>query len=239
MTTSGWRALSEELEEVLRLRIPPVAIMFAEQRPNDLPAFDDAVAPPAPDGRTGRVPAGCAFWVKAAERTFSTIPADHGNCSVGRLTHGMATLDDVGSNADVAELLGSGWVQMDDVLAIPTISARPGAVVYGPLREATNPDVVLLRVNGRQLMVLADALPGLRIEGKPQCHIVAIAKEQGEVAASVGCALSRARTGMRAEEMTCAIPIQQLEDVVNKLRHAAAIDDAVARYAAKDACRFA
>jgi uncharacterized protein (DUF169 family) len=239
MSTSGWRALSEELEEVLRLRIPPVAIMFAEQRPDDLPAFDDAMAPPTPDGRTGRVPAGCAFWVKAAERTFSTIPADRGNCSVGRLTHGMAALDDVSSNADVAELLGSGWVQMEDVLAIPTISACPGAVVYGPLREATNPDVVLLRVNGRQLMVLADALPGLRIEGKPQCHIVAIAKEQGEVAASVGCALSRARTGMRAEEMTCAIPIQQLEDVVNKLRHAAAIDDAVAKYAAKDARRFA
>ena len=45
-------------------------------------------------------------------------------------------------------------------------------------------------------MVLSDAVPGLRIEGKPQCHIVAIAKEQGEVAASVGCALSRVRTGM-------------------------------------------
>ena len=45
------------------------------------------------------------------------------------------------------------------------------------------PDVVLIRVNGRQLMVLSDALPGLRVEGKPQCHIVAIAKEQGEVAA--------------------------------------------------------
>ena len=43
----------------------------------------------------------------------------------------------------------------------------------------------------RALMVLSDALPGLRIEGKPQCHIVAAAKEQGEVVASVGCMLSR------------------------------------------------
>lgn len=67
----------------------------------------------------------------------------------------------------------------------------------------------MLRANGRRLMVLSDALPGLRIEGKPQCHIVAVAKEQGEVAASVGCALSRARTGMRAAEMTCAIPAGQ------------------------------
>ena len=53
-----------------------------------------------------------------------------------------------------------------------------------------------------QMMVLSDALPGMRIEGKPQCHIVALAKEHGEVAASVGCALSRARTGMRPDEMT-------------------------------------
>ena len=35
-------------------------------------------------------------------------------------------------------------------------------------------------------MVLSDAIPGLRIEGKPQCHIVAIAKEEGVPAASVG-----------------------------------------------------
>ncbi|MGZ4525720.1 MAG: hypothetical protein ACXVX7_04510 [Mycobacterium sp.] len=77
----------------------------------------------------------------------------------------------------------------------------------------------MLRANGRRLMVLSDALPGLRIEGKPQCHIVAVAKEQGEVAASVGCALSRARTGMRAEEMTCAIPAGNLGDVVQTARH--------------------
>jgi uncharacterized protein (DUF169 family) len=179
------------------------------------------------------------FWVKATERTFSTVPEDHGNCSVGRLTHGMAILDDISSNSDVAELLNSGWVGMDDILSIPTISTRPGAVTYGPLREATDPDVVLLRVNGRQLMVLRDALPGLRIEGKPQCHIIAIAKEHGEAAASVGCALSRARTGMRVEEMICAIPARKLHEVVGKLRQAATIDAGVARYAAEDARRFA
>ena len=78
--------------------------------------------------------------------------------------------------------------------------------------------MVLIRVNGRQMMVLSDALPDLRVEGKPQCHIVAVAKEQGNVAASVGCALSRARTGMRPEEMTCAIPAQRLGEVVDKLQ---------------------
>ena len=78
---------------------------FSERRPDGIAAFDEPMPPPTPDGRTGRVPAGCVFWVKAAERTFSTVPEDHGNCSVGRLTHGMATLDDVSGNSDVGKLL--------------------------------------------------------------------------------------------------------------------------------------
>jgi len=86
--------------------------------------------------------------------------------------------------------------------------------------------------------VLSDALPGLRVEGKPQCHIVAVAKEQGEIAASVGCALSRVRTGMSANDMTCAIPAGSLSGVVDAIERNAVADTAVARYAAQDAQRF-
>ena len=69
---------------------------------------------------------------------------------------------------------------MDVVPQIPVVHEKPGAVTYGPLAETpVDPDVVFLRVNGQQLMVLSDAIPGLRIEGKPQCHIVAVAKEAG------------------------------------------------------------
>ena len=50
---------------------------------------------PAEDGRTGRVAAGCVFWIEAASKTFSTVAEDHGNCSVGRVTHGFAALEDV------------------------------------------------------------------------------------------------------------------------------------------------
>jgi uncharacterized protein (DUF169 family) len=113
-------------------------------------------------------------------------------------------------------------------------------VVYGPLAETpVDPDVVFLRLNAKQVMVLSDAVPGLRIEGKPQCHIVAVAKEQGEVAASVGCALSRVRTGMPATEMTCAIPASKLAEVLTAIETNAVADTAVARYAADDATRFA
>ncbi|HEY7202117.1 MAG TPA: hypothetical protein VIC57_17990, partial [Candidatus Dormibacteraeota bacterium] len=70
-------------------------------------------------------------------------------------------------------------------------------------------------------------------------HIVAMAKEHGQVAASSGCALSRARTGMPASEMSCAIPGSKLEEVVGALQKTAGIDTTVAQYAAVDGRRFA
>jgi uncharacterized protein (DUF169 family) len=223
----------------LHLSSPPLAITFSEEPLADVPLFDEAIPEPLADGRTGRVPAGCVFWMKATGVTFGTVAADHGNCSVGSLTHGFQTLEEVAGNSDVAALLESRWVTMDVVPTIPVVSRRPGAVTYGPLDQAAvDPDVVFLRVTACQLMVLSDAIPGLRVEGKPQCHIVAIAKDQGEAAASVGCALSRVRTGMSPTEMTCAIPASRLAEVVGAIQRNAAAENAVARYAAEDARRF-
>jgi uncharacterized protein (DUF169 family) len=233
------RRLAEALTRALHLAVPPVAISFEQSPPAAVPAFGDPMSEPAADGRQGRVPAGCVFWVRATDDAFSTVPEDHGNCSVGRFTHGLASMEDIAGNDDVATLLETGWVDDRAVAAIPSVSSRPGSIVYGPLAEVPiDPDVVLLRVNGRQLMVLSDALPGLRIEGKPQCHIVALAKEHGEAAASVGCALSRARTGMRADEMTFAFPAGRLAEVVDAVERTSAVDNAVGKYAAEDARRF-
>jgi uncharacterized protein (DUF169 family) len=240
-TSDRWGELAERLRAALHLGAPPIGIAFHEVPPAAVEPFDRPMSEPSPDGRRGRVPAGCVFWMHAAERAFSTVAADHGNCSVGSVTHGLAGLDEVAGNDDVAALLESGWVDESVFGVIPTVSGRPGSVTYEPLGAGptpVDPDVVLIRVNARQLMVLSDALPGLRIEGKPQCHIVAVAKEQGEVAASVGCALSRARTGMPPEEMTCAVPASRLGEVVDAVTRTVEIDNTVARYAATDARRF-
>lgn len=237
-STGDWTQLAARLVASLGTQVPPIAITFHSEAPSG-PFFDAPMPPPTPDGRTGRVSAGCVFWMHATERTFTTLPEDHGNCSVGSLTHGMKTLAEVADNSDVGALLECEWVTADIVPLIPVVSVRPAAVTYGPLAEATSdPDVVLVRLTGRQLMVLSDALPGLRIEGKPQCHIVAVAKEQGEVAASVGCQLSRVRTGMPNSEMTCAIPGRELANVVQRLEETARVDNVVAAYAAQDGKRF-
>lgn len=237
--TTTWTDLAASLTDSLKLGVPPIAITFADAPPDGVDRFDAPMSEPTPDGRAGRVPAGCVFWMRSTDRTFATVAEDHGNCSVGSVTHGFKTLDEVADKSDVATLLESGWVTMDVVPQIPVVTEKPGAVVYGPLAETpVDPDVVLLRVNGKQLMTISDAWPGLRIEGKPQCHIVAMAKEQNAVAASVGCALSRVRTGMPAREMTCAIPGPRLVEVLDALATTTKADDAVEAYALEDARRF-
>jgi uncharacterized protein (DUF169 family) len=239
MNAEACRALAAELSNLLRPQVPPLAITFSQAPPAGVPAFEGDKPPLTPDGRTGRVPAGCVFWMKATERTFTTVPEDHGNCSVGSVTHGIKRLDEVANNGDVAALLASGWVTRDLVPHIPTVREHPSYITYGPLQDTTvDPDVVFLRLNAKQVMMLHDALPELRFEGKPQCHIIAIAKEQGEVAVSVGCMLSRVRTGMPNGEMTCAIPARRLTEVVERLRRACDADTSVAVYASEDAKRF-
>jgi uncharacterized protein (DUF169 family) len=239
MPDDGFNHAAMELTNILGLAAPPIAITFSDEPPAGVEPFGNAMPEPTAGGRTGRVPAGCVFWIHAANRTFSTVPEDHGNCSVGMLTHGMLSLEDAAVREDVKAIFETGWVTPEAAAGIPTISQRHSHITYGPLSAtSTEPDVVLLRLNARGLMVLMDSWPGLRVEGKPQCHIVAVAKEHSQMAVSSGCALSRARTGMPASEMTCAIPGPQLPAVLDALRKTAEIDTTVARYAAGDGRRF-
>lgn len=235
----SWNTLADQLTSTLHLTRPPIAITFGQEAPAGVPAFDDAMADPAPDGRTGRVPAGCVFWGRAEEAAFTTEAADHGNCSVGSFTHGLRTAEQVAGNSDVAALVESGWAPPQLLDVLPAVSGAPSHVTYGPLgSSAVEPDVVMIRLNAKQLMVLSDAVPDLRIEGKPQCHIVPMARESQAVAASVGCMLSRVRTGMPSTEMTCAIPAGRLAEVVDRLRETERADSTVAAYASEDARRF-
>ena len=244
-TTADWPALSAALTDALHLGTAPIGITFHAEMPESLPAFQDPMPAVSPDGRTGRVPAGCVFWMKSAGgegypgRTFTTVAADHANCSVGSWTHGFISLEEAAGKGDVGALLDSGWVTMEMIPGIPTVTEKPAAITYGPVGQTeVVPDVILIRLNPKQAMVLYDAIPGMRIEGKPQCHIVAAAKEQNEVVASVGCMLSRVRTAMPSTEMTCAIPAGKLADVVEAVARTAATDAIVAGYAAEDARRF-
>lgn len=236
--SAGFATQARALGSLLQLSSAPIAIGFHASPPDDLDRFDRPMPVPTADGRTGRVPAGCVFWMHATERAFTTVAEDHANCSVGSYTHGFLSLQDAATREDVAAIVEAGWVAESDFTNIPAVDEAPGAVTYEPLAEAKHGDVVLVRVHSAGLMTLLDAWPDLVIEGKPQCHIIAIARQHGRVAASVGCALSRARTGMPATEATAAIPVALLDALIERLLRVAEANATVARYAGADAVRF-
>ena len=228
-----------DLQELLGLAVPPVAIAFINHVPVGIERIQRTPPPRTADGRTGAVAASCVFWIEGTRGVFATEAEDHGNCSVGSLTHGFKTMEEIAQNADVAALCETGWVTPEAVAKVAVVREKPTSIVYGPLRDMpVEPSVILLRLNGKQQMLLHDAWRGLRFEGKPQCHIIPIAKESGELAVSVGCMLSRVRTGMSNNEVTCAIPTSRMSLLIERLRAARAADNAVAAYAAEDSKRF-
>jgi hypothetical protein len=83
MTTRDYQALAADLSSLLTLQAPPLAITFSEAAPADVPPYEGSMPAPTPDGRTGKVSAGCVFWMKATERTFTTRPEDHAQLQCG------------------------------------------------------------------------------------------------------------------------------------------------------------
>src|ERR1700674_1994709 len=123
--TTDWPQLATTLSDTLNLTATPIAITFAYAAPAGIDPCDAPKPDATPDGRTGRVPAGCVFWMRAADRTFSTVAEDHANCSVGSLTHGFIDLSAAAGRGDVATLVEAGWVVESMFPAIPVVTQRP------------------------------------------------------------------------------------------------------------------
>lgn len=215
-------ALVEELTRLLDLDHPPVAVAFHEQAPSER-----LRTRPSPE------PAGCCFWSQAERQRLHTTAADHAHCSVGSYTHGFISLEGAAAGEDTAALVGSGWVTEADLAGVPSVATAPAAITYEPLEEAEDADVVLVRLTASSLMSLQGACPELSVVTKPQCQIVPLALEGG-IAVSPGCAVSRVRTGLPSDELTCAFPARELADIVARLERSLAADAAVSAYADAD-----
>lgn len=214
-------ALGRRLAELLGLAEAPVAVSF------DAPPDADVTTPVAAQ------PAGCCFWAPAQEQRLDTVAADHAHCSVGSYTHGLIPLEQAAAGEDTAALVGSGWVGEADLKNAAALPFRPSSITYQPLAEAQNPDVVLARLSPSALMTLLGAVPELTLARKPQCVIVPLA-HAGQVAVSPGCAVSRTRTNLPDDKLTCAIPARDLESVISRLEASTAADRAVSEFAAAD-----
>jgi len=206
------------LAALLGLTSPPVAITFTDTPPPDVPRV------------AAGEPAGCGYWRRAAAgEVFYTVADDHKRCPVGAHTHNVTL-----SKAEQQELMGLvgtmvglEYIRMEEVPSIPRRRTPLGVATYAPLdkidRAAVAPDVVLVRGNARQLMLLAEAahLAGIAgasaTMGRPTCAVLPQAINSGETASSFGCVGNRVYTGAGDNDAYFAIPGDELTLLEEKL----------------------
>jgi uncharacterized protein (DUF169 family) len=206
---------STSLVDLLQLTSAPVAITFLDAPPPGVPHV------------AAVEPAGCGYWRRAAEgEVFFTAADDHKRCPIGAHTHNVTL-----SPAEQQELMGLvqtmvglSYIRMEEVPQIPTRRTPLQVAVYAPLHAArVPPDVVLVRGNARQLMLLAEAAQGAGVAGsgatmgRPTCAVLPEAINTDRTAASFGCVGNRVYTGADENEAYFAIPGPHLGAVEERL----------------------
>jgi hypothetical protein len=67
---NNWKEISSEITTLLNLQSLPIAITFSNVVPSEVPQYEGNMPEPTSDGRTGKVPTGCVFWMKAGKQTL-------------------------------------------------------------------------------------------------------------------------------------------------------------------------
>jgi uncharacterized protein (DUF169 family) len=203
------------LQRLLSLKTSPVAVTFTDAAPPGVPR----VAAPEP--------AGCGYWRRAAAgEVFYTIADDHKRCPVGAHTLNvpLSPVEKQELMGLVQTMVGLSYLDMQEVAHIPTRQTPLEVAVYAPLGASPlPPDVVLVRGNARQLMLLAEAAQAAGVAGagptmgRPTCAMLPEAINSTRTAASFGCIGNRVYTGAADDQAYFAIPGPQLGAVEAKL----------------------
>ena len=209
------RTAGRQLLDFLGLRWPPLALAF---RPTP-PAGVRRITTPAP--------ASCAYWKLIAELgPFYTDAADHTRCPIGAYVHGVnlepETAKELG--ALVETMIGIEYLKPEEVQALPRVDPPFGVLVYAPLSETPcEPDVVIVRGNARQVMLVAEAARAAGVGhdgatmGRPACAMIPEALQSGRGATSLGCIGNRVYTALGDDELYYAIPGPKVAEVVAKV----------------------
>jgi uncharacterized protein (DUF169 family) len=204
-----------KLSVLLGLRWPAVALAFLDAPPAGIPRIAAAGL------------AGCSYWRLAAEgQAFYTEASDHHGCTIGSFTHGVDMPPEKAQELQtmVQTMVSLQYLQMEEVPSIPRRTAPFGVAVYAPLAQAAfEPDVVLIRGNARQIMLVSEAARAIGIGhdgatmGRPACAMVPQAIESGRAATSLACIGNRVYTGLADEELYFAVPGPKLRALAEKL----------------------
>ena len=206
---------NSRLAELLELEHSPVAIVFLEAPPADVPQIEQPAV------------AGCGYWKHAADgHAFYTEASDHFGCPVGAHTHGIDLPDEQGAELEgvIGTMVELEYLEMEEVAGIPQREGAFGVASYAPLAEASfAADVVLVRGTARQMMLLAEATHAAGVAcqtsmvGRPTCAAIPEVIQSGLSATNLGCIGNRVYTELGDEELYFAFAGEQLAKIVEKL----------------------
>ncbi len=225
---NSYQEVDTALRNLLGLGSAPVALRFSDEQPGGIKRVAKAS------------PAGCGYWARAAQgESFYTEPSDHYNCTIGAHTHRVELPAEKQNEFEdvVGTFLKLSYIQESELPKIPQLSKTWKYASYEPLSQtAAQPDVVILRVNARQAMLLSEAgrLAGVdagqAAMGRPACAAVPVAVSTGLGLLSVGCAGNRVYTHLGDGEMYYFIAGSALQVLVNKLSVIAHANQALQQY---------
>jgi uncharacterized protein (DUF169 family) len=213
--------LARRLQDDLGLTHQPVALAFVDAAPEGM------AVPPGP------APSACSFWSAAEQGTFYAAAGEHFNCPVGSMVMGFELPEEV--QQQLGELVGTmcakDYLSADEPPKIPVVKTAHAGIVYGPLGEATDPDVVLLWVTPRQAMLCNEAMGTAAwttgvpaTTGRPGCAALPLAMAEGSPSISLGCSGMRTFTEIGDGLMLIAVPGSRLGDFADALRQTVGIN---------------
>ena len=208
-------AHGRQLEQLLGLTVPPVAIAFRDTAPPSMRRIDASA------------PAGCRYWRLAADgKVFYTEAEDHYSCPVGAHTHGVDLPAPVAQELQglVQNMVQLQYIRLEDIPKIPRRQEPFRKALYAPLAAAPfEPDLILVRATGKQLMLLAEAahaagvVSGGATLGRPTCGILPQALQSGQATASFGCIGNRVYTGLGEDEAYYVLPAAHVSGIIEQL----------------------
>jgi uncharacterized protein (DUF169 family) len=211
------RELAQVLIDSLQLSMAPVALGFLDAPPEGVSVFESVV------------PSACAFWSRAEKGLFFAKAESHENCPVGVLTMGFPISLQVLSNLTdfVSKMCGVSYIGTKEPEQIPRMERARKGILYGPLAEfPTHPDLVLIWVNGRQAMLLEEALgtvcwdntESVEAFGRPACGALAVSVNESKPTLSFGCAGMRTFTQIPDDKLLASLPGSLLASLPAKLQ---------------------
>ena len=193
---------AKTLQQTLALKWPPISIAFTKERPSDIERIDE------------RAPSGCTYWKLAAEgKVFYTEAADYYGCPICAYTHAVELPPEQNKELEsmIETMVGVSYLKMEEVTTIPKREEPFRFAIYAPLANSpVEPDVVILRGNAKQMMLLAEAANASGISastgimGRPTCAMIPAVMKTQQSAMSLGCVGNRVYNDLDSSEMYCA-----------------------------------